>query len=131
MPAPDPHPELLVLNRRNRPVEVHVGRRVIRLGPLSTGRIPLASDRDSAQFHELIRRGVLTVLGPAKAVRPKAAAGARKATGARKAPAARKSAAATKAAQAKMAAQKAAPRTATATKRTKRTGGQPGRSEEN
>lgn len=71
MPPPDPNPPrssgdpgLVVRNRHNRPVEVIVGGQVVRIGPLATATVPRAGDRDSAQLHELIRRGVLSLDDP-------------------------------------------------------------------
>lgn len=74
-PDPDPTPEdpgagtetgpgRVVRNRRNRPVEVIVGHQVVRIPPLATATVPRAGDRDSAQLHELIRRGVLSLDDP-------------------------------------------------------------------
>ena len=70
MPAHDDQ-ELVVLNQRNRPVEVHVGRRVIRIAPLATATVPLAGDRDSAKrFQETIARLKAENIGGQRGRRP-------------------------------------------------------------
>jgi hypothetical protein len=81
-----------VLNQRNRPVELHIGRRVVRIPPLATASVPQADESDSAQLHELVRQRVVTILGEAPAPRRRRAPAASKAakTPARKAKAARK-----------------------------------------
>ena len=79
MPTSEPR-ALLVLNQRNRPVEVHVGRHVVRIPPLATAAVPQGDESDSAQLHELVRQRVVTILGEQPTPRRRRAPAASKAT---------------------------------------------------
>lgn len=87
MPRSDETPHLRVRNCEDRPVEVHVGGRVVRLAAGEVAAVPGGGERDRAQLDELVRRRVLRIEDepPRRARAPRAtkAAKATKAGGGR------------------------------------------------